>query len=229
MKNTKKALWKFSIISILVFSLTNCGDGNQKPEKENTQEENPPVVEAPKNIIDLDQADAIYTNYSKHRIPVIESYETKQRAPSEAFEAARFVDFDYQILKDYIAFVDQEAEKAGVKKVTKLRMYFANYPNENKFPDGKSVVHKRQNSIFMTPTLEKNGGNYSFYIGDDGKPKLIIDWKAKLQKGMGSVNTKQQTQQASLVPNFFTSNSLYSGQSLVLNRGNNGPPPKTEF
>lgn len=230
MKNTTKVLWKFSVLFVLVFSLTNCGDNKQKRKKENTPEENPPVLEAPANIVSLEQADAIYANYSKHRIPAIESYETKQRAPSEAFEAARFVDFDYQMIKDYIAYVDQEAEKAGVKKVTKLRMYFANYPNEKTFPDGKEVVHERQNSIFMTPTLAKNGGNYSFYIGDDGKPELIIDWKAEMHKGMGSVPEQQEKTHASLVPSFFTTNnSMFDGQSLILNRGNNGPPPKTEF
>lgn len=228
MKKAQKSLWKFCIVSILTLSLTACGDGKEKPSSENNNV-NPPIVEAPANIIALEQADDIYNNYTKHRAAVIENYETQERSPTDKFEAARFVDFDYQMIKDYIAFVDQEASKAGVKKVTKLRLYFANYPNKDKFLNGKKVVHKRQNSIFLTPTLEKNGGNYSFYIGDDGKPKLIIDWKAEMQKGLGSILIKQQTEHASLVPNFFTANSLYSGQSLILNRGNNGPPPKTEF
>lgn len=229
MKNTKQKLWKFAVVFILVFSVTNCGDGNQKPQKENSQEENPPAVEAPTNIVSLEQADAIYTNYSKHRIPAIEIYETKKRAPSEAFEAARFVDFDYQMIKDYIAFVDQEAANAGVKKVTKLRMYFANYPNENKFSDGKKVVHQRQNSIFLVPTIATNDGDYAFYIGDDGKPKLIADWKAEMQNGMGTIMKQQSREQAILVPNFFANTNLFVGQSLTLNFGQGGPPPKTDF
>jgi hypothetical protein len=199
-------------------------------KKEKSNEIKAPVeVLAPSSIISLEQANDIYDNYTKHRINLIEPYENNQRAPEVKFEPARFVDFDYEMLKDYIAYVDQEAKKAGVKKVTKLRMYFANYPNEKKFNNGKEVVHPRQNSIFITPTLEKDGGNYSFYIGDNGKPELIIDWKAEMQKGMGLVREKQQTQEASLAPNFFTNSAIYGNQSLILNRGNNGPPPKTDF
>lgn len=228
MKKAQKLLWKFCIVSILTLSLTACGDGKEKPSPENNNE-NPPIVEAPANIIALEQADDIYNNYTKHRVAVIENYETQERSPSEKFEASRFVDFDYQMIKDYIAFVDQEASKAGVKKVTKLRMYFANYPNKDKFSDGKKVVHKRQNSIFLLPTMAANNGDYGFYIGDDGKPKLIVDWKTEMQKGMGSVLKKQSKQHASLVPNFFTNSSLFVSQSLTLNYGNGGPPPKTDF
>jgi hypothetical protein len=215
---------------LLCFFVCFCNWSCNNEKKDMPNEPNTPIeVSAPSNIISLDEANSIYDNYTKHRIALIETYESQEREPSESFEAARFVDFDYQMIKDYIAFIDQESAKAGVKEVTKLRMYFANYPNENKFPDGKSVVHKRQNSIFLTPTLAVNGGNYSFYIGDDGKAKLIIDQKIQSEKGIGSVSDNEETAHASLIPNFFKTTSMYSGQSLILNRGNNGPPPKTDF
>lgn len=228
MKNTKHLLRLISLFIIVVF--TNCNENNKtKPQPEEEQVK-PSVAEAPVNIISLQQADAIYTNYSKHRIPMIENYETKERLPSAKFEAARFVDFDYDTLKNYLAYVDQEAANAGVKKVTKLRMYFANYPDENTFKDGKNVVHPRQNSLFLIPTLEKDGGNYSFYIGEDGKPKLVIDWKDhQLEKGMGSTLEQSQTARASIMPNFFSSLNSYNSTSLILNRSGSGPPPKTEF
>ncbi len=221
MKNAKNSLWNFIIPLGLVLILSNCGDQREKPK-----DPKPITVETPKNIITLKQADALYANYSKFRSPIIVQYETKERAPSEAFEVARFVDFDYQELKDYIAYVDQEAERAGVKKVTKLRMYFANYPSEDLLSDGKKVIHKRQNSIFLTPTMAFKNGDYSFYIGDNGKPKLIIDWKSEQLKI--SETSSKQSNQASVAPNFFTSN-FSNGQSLIYNRGNSGPPPHTEF
>lgn len=226
MKNAKDTLWKFTIPLALIFILSNCGDQSQKPKQDTPKGPTPITVDMPKNIITLKQADALYANYSNYRSPIINQYETKERAPSEAFEVARFVDFDYKQLKDYLAYVDQEAEKAGVKEVTKLRLYFANYPNEDKFSDGKKVVHKRQNSIFLTPTMAINNGDYSFYIGENGKPKLIIDWKAEQLKDLN--NPTKETNEASLVPNFFSS-SAFNGQSLIYNRGNNGPPPHTEF
>ncbi len=219
-------LGAFVLCTFMLFSMLSC---NTEKKEKSIESKAPIEVLAPSNIISLEDANSTYDNYTKHRINIIASYETQQRVPQEKFEPARFVDFDYEMMKDYIAYVDQEAKKAGVKKVTKLRMYFANYPNEKKFKDGKEVVHPRQNSIFITPTLEKNGGNYSFYIGNDGKPELIIDWKAEMQKEVGLIRTKQQTQEASIISNFFTKNAMYSNQSLILNRGNNGPPPKTDF
>lgn len=229
MKNAKRVLWKSAIPLIIVFGLFSCGDRKQKPKEEKPKEEKPVIVEAPENIISLEQADAIYENYTKHRLPLIETYETRERAPSEKFEAARFVDFDYESIKKYIAYVDQEAAKGGVKKVTKLRLYFANYPNEKKFKDGKDIVHPRQNSIFLLPTLEKNDQDYGFYIGEDGKAKLIRDWSSEMQKGMGSLNKQEEIQHASIVPNFFTSNSLQGDKSLTYNHGNGGPPPTGDF
>ena len=202
----------------------------QNEKKETLKDsETPKDVSPPANIISLDEAFSIYDNYSKYRVALIETYELKERQSSENFEAARFVDFDYQMMKDYIAFIDQESAKAGVKEVTKLRMYFANYPNEDKFPDGKPVVHKRQNSIFLTPTLKKDGKDYSFFIGEDGKAKLIIDQKLAPEKGIGFDSNYEEKAEASLLPNFFKTSNVYSGQSLILNRGNNGPPPKTDF
>ncbi|MFD0796819.1 hypothetical protein ACFQZJ_05065 [Maribacter chungangensis] len=231
MKNTKYLLRLLPIfvIAICIGCKENNKTKHQTPEQEQS-EEKPQLVEAPKNIITLQEADAIYTNYSKHRIPMITTYETQERAPEEAFEPARFVDFDYDMIKNYIAYVDQEAKNAGVKKVTKLRMYFANYPNEKTFKDGKKVIHPRQNSLFILPTLEQNGENYSFYIGDDGKAKLIIDWKdSALEKGMGTVLEQSQTARAGIVPNFFSNATSYNSKSLILNRSGSGPPPKTEF
>lgn len=229
MKNKKYLLGLLSAFAILL--LGNCQENNKtKSQQEEYQTlKTNPVVDPPSNIISLEQADAIYTNYGTHRVAVIENYETKERAPEEKFQASRFVDFDYQMIKDYIAFVDQEAAKAGVKKVSKLRMYFANYPNEKKFPDGKEVVHQRQNSIFLLPTMPINGGDFGFYIGDDGEAKLITDWQSERQDGIGYLSNKTEKNHASLVPTFYTGSSLSGGQSLTLNYGNAGPPPRTDF
>jgi|GEM_PF-923389 len=229
MKNTIHHFRFMVLLGITV--CTGCKENNKnKLQQQGQPIEKPPIVEAPRNIITLQQADAIYTNYSEHRIPIIESYEIKKRAPAADFEPARFVDFDYETIKNYLAYIDQEAANAGVKKVTKLRMYFANYPDEKTFKDGKDIVHPRQNSLFLLPTLEKNGGNYSFYIGDDGKAKLIIDWKDdQLEKGLGTVLQKSEKARAGLVPNFFSKSFSYSRKSLILNRSGSGPPPKTEF
>jgi len=47
MKNTKKVLWKFSILFVLAFCLISCGDSKQKPQEEKLQQPSPPIVEVP--------------------------------------------------------------------------------------------------------------------------------------------------------------------------------------
>jgi hypothetical protein len=202
---------------------------NQRQKENKDHSLIPSKVEAPGNIISLTEASTIYDNYSKHRVSLIEPYEMQQRAPEEKFEASRFVDFDYETIKQYIAYIDQEAEKAGVKKVSKLRLYFANYPNEDKFPNGIKVVHKRQNSIFMVPTLDMEGINYGFYIGSNGNAVLIKDWKDNLKDGLGLAFEKNGKSYAGFSSNLFLTSSLQEGKSLALNFGQGGPPPKTDF
>ncbi|SNR30865.1 hypothetical protein SAMN04488009_1123 [Maribacter sedimenticola] len=210
------------LCSLLMLSIVSC---NQEPKKEKPV---PPVVEAPANIISLDEANVIYDNYTKHRVTLIEPYE-QQREQDEDFTAGRFVDFDYDTIKQYIAYIDQEAKDAGVNKVTKLRLYFANYPNSDKFPNGKKVIHKRQNSIFMVPTLDKGGINYGFFIGSNGKAELIKDWKDSSTDGIGVHIGQTQKAHAGIMPTFTLNSNLQDSKSLALNFGQGGPPPKTDF
>lgn len=214
---------------LCVLLLTSIFSCNQQQKENKPNSKTPPIVDAPANIISLNEANAIYDNYSEHRVRLIEPYETQQRQPDEKFEASRFVDFDYDALKQYIAYIDQEAEAGGVKKITKLRLYFANYPNEEKFPNGKKVVHKRQNSIFMVPTLEKGGINYGFFIGNNGNAELIKDWKDSSKDGLGFSLDKKQEAQAGFAPNLVLNTSLQGSKSLAFNFGQGGPPPKTDF
>lgn len=218
-------LFKKILCLVVITGLYGCGEEKQKTPEPKKEIE----VDAPSNIISLEQADSIYGNYSKHRVSIIENYETKERVPEEKFEASRFVDFDYETIKKYIAYIDQEAKSAGVKKVTKLRLYFANYPNENTFPDGKEVKHKRQNSIFMVPTLEKNNRDYGFYIGTDGGPELIVNWKDQMKNGMGLSNFGEGKSYASFTHAFSLNPSLIVEKSLALNYGGSGPPPRGDF
>lgn len=209
------------LCTLLLLFIVSCNQESKKDEPV------PPIVEAPSNIISLNEADVIYDNYTKHRVQLIEPYE-QQRIEGEDFTAGRFVDFDYDTIKQYIEYIDQEAKNAGVKKVTKLRLYFANYPNTDKFPNGKKVIHKRQNSIFMVPTLDKGGINYGFFIGANGNAQLIRDWKDGTMDKIGFITTSDKAQ-AGIMPNFSLNSNLQESKSLALNFGQGGPPPKTDF
>jgi len=223
MKNTK-VLCKFSILFVLTFSLTNCGDGKQK-----TQKENPPIVQAPKKIILPKEAKTLFDNYENRRVPLIQLYEDSINGDGKAFDVARFVSYDIDVMKQYIAFVEQQASEAEVK-VKSLRIYFANYPNE------KGFQHPRQNSIMILPTTNditgKEAGFYTTGDGEGGRKALTIKSlfpKKDDTKGLGLIFDSKQKTHASFVPNFLNSSSLFQGnQSLIMNRGTGSPPPKNE-
>nr|WP_286943328.1 hypothetical protein [Allomuricauda sp.] len=217
------------LLSLLLLSMTSCQDRGKKNGDEKPTEEEPKteMVKAPEGIISLSEAKSIYTNYTENRVGIIEDYEQRTRQTPD-FKAARYADFDYETIKQYIAYIDQEAEKAGVEKVTKLRVYFANYPDAEIF-DGKKVVHPKQNTLFMVPTLNREGENYGFFIGPDGKAELIKNVVQSDGKGMGSTSTDQTKSYAGFVPSFSTPPSLYQGGSLTLNHSGSGPPPTGDF
>ena len=218
MKNRMNTFCGILGFALLTLFLVSCNDA----KKENPEAVDPEMVEAPSNIITISEADAMYQNYTKHRVGVIDTYEAQERASEDTFEAARFVSYDLETIKQYIAFVEQESKKAGVTPNT-LRFYFANYPDKENFPNGKKIVHKKQNSIFILPTLNQKGQDYGYYIGDNGKAKFIKDWKTGTMDGSEMLNKKSE---ASL---FGFSTSTYSSQSLILNRGGSGPPPYPDF
>jgi len=70
----------------------------------------------------------------------------------------------------------------------------------------------------MLPTAQVNGDHGGFFINAKGKAELIREyWPKGVNKSKSSV-----------FPNINT--SLYQSEhSLILNRGNGGPPPTTDF
>ncbi len=221
MKNNRKTAIAF-VASVLLLA-SSCQQG---PKKDGTDPEKPEKprdeqVSPPSGIISLEESKSLYDNYTKHRWDMIHTYEM-ERKPGEEFVPARYSDFDYATIKQYLAFVEQEAKEAQVD-ISTLRIYFANYPDKERFPDGEKVVHPRQNSIFMVPTMKVDGQNWGFYIGADGKAKLIKG--AVGETGIGSTSGQGERAQASMVPSLSAS---FAEQSLNLNHGNSEPPPHTD-
>lgn len=219
------------LLSLLLLSMTSCQDRGKKNGDEKPTEEEPKteMVKAPEGIISLDNSKLIYDNYTENRVGIIEEYERRTRQSPE-FKVARFVDFDYETIRQYLDYVDQEAKKAGVEKVTKLRIYFANYPDEEVFGD-KKVVHPKQNTVFLVPTLYQDGQNYGFFIGADGKAELVKNVVGAKGQGMGSTHSDQTQSYAGFAPNFSAAppNPYQGGGSLTLNGGNSGPPPPGDY
>lgn len=211
------------LLGLALITLSACNEQPKKESEEKMDTQTEEEIVAPKEIISLESAKSIYDNYSKFRAPVIKSFETQERSPDETFEVARFVSFDFETVKQYIAYVEQESKKVGVKP-NGLRFYFANYPDKERFSDGKKVIHPRQNSIFVLPTLKEGNDDWGYYIGDDGKAKLIKDWVKTNELDKNGADKSK----ASFMPN-FNANLMQGGGSLVMNRSGSGPPPHGDF
>ena len=215
MKNNRKTIVVFFGASLLLI-----GACQQGPKKEEPTEPKQEKVLPPEGIISLEESKSLYDNYTKNRLNIIQQFET-ERSPDKKYIPARFTSFTYSDMKDYMAYVEQEAEEAGVK-VASLRLYFANYPDKSNFPDGKKVVHPRQNSIFIVPTTLIDGEELGFYIDANGNAKPI---KGVFSSSEAGEKGEPNTSQASFAPSLFQGGST----SLNLNHGSSGPPPYTDF
>ncbi|MDF0716005.1 hypothetical protein PY092_07590 [Muricauda sp. 334s03] len=219
MKNNRKAVIAFFGASFLL--LGACQQGQKKEESTSPKQEEEKEVLPPEGIISLEESKSLYDNYTKNRVDMIRQFEETERNPDEKFIPSRFTSFSFDKIKNYTAYVEQEAKKAGVK-IASFRLYFANYPDKPDFPDGKKIVHPRQNSIFIVPTMMVDGEEYGFYIGADGKAKLIKNAVGGSEIGP---NGEKDMSNASFAPAVFADDD----ESLVLNKGNSSPPPNGDY
>lgn len=244
MKKAKQPLQKMAVLAILIFTCINCNNTNKTDAQQNAK----PEVLAPSQIVEIDQAKSMYDNYTSRRAPLIQRYEDsinrgndntkaqqqtqktqKQEGEVKPFDVARFVSYDYKTIKQYIAYIEQEAEVAGVE-ISTLRFYFSNYPDKELFPGTKEELkHPRQNSILLSPTIQKGEHDHLFYItqGVDKPEAVILNDDFGTVKGMGLIESGDEISHASFIPNFFKPNvnPVYAGKSLTMNRGGSSPPP----
>ncbi len=225
MKNFKNFLLLSLCLTTLLF--ISCAEQSDrgKDAKQKT------AVEAPKQIISIEVAKSMYDNYTKRRAGLIQKFEDSINASmkeTKKFDVARYTYYDYKTIKDYLAYIEQEAEKAGVE-ISTLRFYYSNYPDQQKFPDGTTVVHPRQNSFFIMPTLNQEGREYGFYTEDSGengeKKAVLLDWQLELfAAAKFSEEEKDARSLAGFGPNTGPLPAFARG-SLVLNQGGAAPPP----
>ena len=206
-----KSIKNLAVIFSLLLIVTSC---QEKTKDDNGKPDETKEVDPPKQLISLDDADSLYVNYTARRAENIKEFEMQNQPDGKPFNPTRFVSFELNLIKDYIKFVEQEAKKAGVN-ADSVRIYLGNYGNRGK--------EKRRNTVFLLPTAKTDAGYGGIYIGEDGKAKLIRD-KFRSQ-GMEQNEPKSE---ASLLPTLNP--SLFQGeQSLILNFGTGGPPPRGDF
>jgi hypothetical protein len=229
MKNLKRILAKLCLGTLIVFNFGSC---EQKKEKTPVTEPEPVEISAPRQIVTVSQAKTMYEAYGERRVGLIEKYEN-ELAPEEKFDVARFGYYDYNTIKEYMNYIEQEAKKANVE-ISSLRFYFSNYPDKKTFEDGREIKHPKQNSFFIIPAVkDKNDREYGFYIReeDDGKnvPVLLTDnLEPKKDGRMDKMQSGESKSEASFMPTMSPTPFFVKNKSLVLNEANMVPPPYHE-
>lgn len=252
MKNAKNTFFGMAFMSILSLTLVNCTE--TKSDGEDKTKASPPA-----QIVTVEQAKLMYDTYGKRRVPIIQRYEDaidsvergedakykqesldkktsgqqleeKRKRP---FDVTRYVSYEYDTIKKYIAYIEEEAERAGVK-ISTLRFYLSNYPEKDIFPKD-TAARARQNSVFITPTIKKGKRDYPYYgeEGNDGSLKMILlnDTLTKSKTQLVShLNKRDEKSLASFLPTLTSSEAppaplFFASKSYTLNKGGGAPPP----
>lgn len=223
MQNLKITTARLFLVSILL--IVSCKPEKDKGPGPGTDEN----VKAPEQIVTVAQAKAMYDAYGERRVGLIEKYENEQ-SPDKKFDVARYGYYDYKTIKDYLMYIEQEAEKANVE-ISTLRFYFSNYPDKKTFDNGRKIKHPKQNSFFIIPTTKAaDNEDYAFYIreGDDGKslPMFLTDnLNPKREGKQGQEGSGERKSEASFAPSIFPAPMYATDHSLILNEGDMVPPP----
>lgn len=155
------------------FLITSC----EKPC--DCEEAEMPILGAPANIIPLAQADSLYKNYGNSRVELIELAEniteegdTIPKEDANYKKATRAVTMPYKAFKEYIAYIEKQADSAGVE-IAEMRFYFGKYKND--FPQSDK---KGRATLFLNPAAEftlsdgtKDTVSYAIVTGVDGKKR----------------------------------------------------------
>lgn len=249
MKTSQKSLLLVLPLLFLFLSLSSCEScENQDPQDDDTSQndddgqntdDEPDYEGAPDNIISLEQAKSIYDSYTERRIGLIQQTESPNDDGSP-FNPSRYGEWDFETIKHWIAYVEQEAEDVEVE-VSGMRFYFANYP------DNSNGDLERHNTIFLLPTTNINGQDQGFLTqtNENGQKELVLI--ADILEGFGkgqqlqSSPTGMNTNKNGGHPKMLmlplttvtppTSSNVQQINSLILNEAHMIPPPNqaTEF
>ncbi len=115
----------------------------------------------PNNIISFRQAQSIYNAYDD-RADLISEVVSSDLS-SAAFQPTRSLFYEISELRNYLSYIDDLSQKAGVRP-TGLRFYFALYPENYESSTG-STRNARHQTIFIAPTLEKKYNDQIVHIG----------------------------------------------------------------
>ena len=161
----------------------------------------------PKEIISFNDAVQLYSSYTQNRACLIKTFESKQdsllgklcpsdRKPDPRFVPSRSFYLNKKFLDQYISYVKWVTPDSI--DITGYRLYLGNYPDAEKFEDGRPIPDPRRNTFFIAPTTLVGSSDlhrgYTFVDrNNDGKQELVFleDVLEEIEYGkQGALNTE---------------------------------------
>jgi len=177
------------------------------------------VIEEPSIIVPVEFAQSLFSEYGERRVGLIEAAQniddngdTISTDDPNYIRATRSLTVDYDELKQYLNFIEQEAQKADVS-INGLRIYLGKYPDKEVFPDGTPTPYPGIETVFLNPTMNSGNGNVAFAIQYGAQGEITATPIGKL--------SIRNSSKKSLVKN----SSEDSIQSLASNTFTRRPPP----
>lgn len=257
MKNLKKIVFRFAIVTVLLFGITSCDGYKTETDDIVTADD---VKEI---IIPTEQAKELYDTYTKRREGLIRDFENAQdslgkkvdtnddqnqqgqndkdgskksvlqrnvQQSDKGFKVVRYSYYDFETLKKYMAFIEQEADRANVN-ISTLRFYFTNYPNKDTFDNQNPVKEPRRNTFVMIPTVNTGNEEFAFFTADDsedGQRKAFLLSEELAENGKSYRGNGKEEASLFPKPNLFRPTNAAmpaeNEQSLAGNEGGLRPP-----
>ncbi|TPN86166.1 hypothetical protein [Aquimarina algicola] len=201
-----------------------------------------PPVDPPEEIISLNDAIELYSEYTTNRSCIIKAYEggkdsiintlcPSKRKPDLNFIPSRAFHLEEEFLEQYLAYIKQVT--GDTVKVSGYRLYLGNYPDSTNLRDGKGIrkLDKRRNTIFIAPTMfhEQTNAHRGFTFIDknnDGKVELQFI-EELLESGESPVGEGKESQDSRInTASFFSfySTSFNDEISTIANELGGSPP-----
>ncbi|MFV0565041.1 MAG: hypothetical protein ACK5NB_04315 [Flavobacteriaceae bacterium] len=225
----------FLLLTALTLFILAC-NSIQKGEA-NVQNFNTTSTIAPKQIIDIDQAVAMFENEKQVKRELINPTLRKQYK-NKNFQDTEFAWFSLDEMRQYINYIDAIQRENPNQNVSGIRIYFGRYNSSN------SKKYQNQQAVFLVPTVENKGINskyenlnhlpFAILPNSDSNPikgaysiiePLVLDTKDKkerIKKFMDNSKDKQKASFSFYPVNFSATRAL---TSVILNEGEMAPPP----
>lgn len=169
-------------------------------------------IQPPNQIISSEYALEMAQAYKNEMLPLLRQHEAEKSG--EHIHPTESIWYDFNTIKQYIAYLEQEASEASVA-ISGLRIYFSKYPTSGNFKDGKKANYSKRNSIFMVPTMHLDDKDCGFTVSkaDNGNKTAVL-----LKDKVSQIQNRKAGD----------SGSGDEGKGTILNDGTLIPPPQQE-